>query len=209
MNVQEQIKKYITSQPEPKRTDMRELHRLTLQVSPECKLWFFDGKDSTNHTVSNPTIGYGFHTIKYANGKSREFFQIGVSGNKTGISVYILGLKDKKYLAKTYGKKLGKASVTGYCIRFRALKDINIDTLEAAIRYGLRRVSTTLRQVFAKFSEFFMCWGFPQKNFAPGSPGSDDLQLGRPAVSPLLSFFKRISHFQSSSLRSAVPEQAC
>jgi hypothetical protein len=98
---------------------------------------FFDGKDSKNHTVSNPTIGYGFHTIKYAYGKSREFFQIGVSGNKTGISVYILGLKDKKYLAKTYGKKLGKASVTGYCIRFKALKDINIDTLEAAIRYGL------------------------------------------------------------------------
>src|ERR1051325_4840682 len=99
--------------------------------------WFFDGKDSKNQTVSNPTIGYGFHTIKYASGKSREFFQIGVSGNKTGISVYILGPKDKKHLAKTYGKKLGKASVTGYCIRFKALKDINIDTLEAAIRYGL------------------------------------------------------------------------
>jgi hypothetical protein len=137
MNVQEQIKKYITSQREPKRSDMRELHRLTLQVSPECRLWFFDGKDSKDHTVSNPTIGYGFHTIKYANGKSREFFQIGVSGNKTGISVYILGLKDKKYLAKTYGKKLGKASVTGYCIRFKTLKDINIETLEAALRYGL------------------------------------------------------------------------
>jgi hypothetical protein len=137
MNVEEQIEKYIASQPEPKRSDMRELHRLTLQASPEGKLSFFDGKDSKNHTVSNPTIGYGLHTIKYANGKSREFFQIGVSGNKSGISVYILGLKDKKYLAKTYGKKLGKASVTGYCIRFKALKDINIDTLEAAIRDGL------------------------------------------------------------------------
>ena len=137
LNLQERINKHITSQPEPKRGDMRELHRLILQVSPACKLWFFDGKDSKNHTVSNPTIGYGFHTIKYANGKSREFFQIGVSGNKTGISVYILGLKDKKYLAKTYGKNLGKASVTGYCIRFKALNDINIDTLEAAIRYGL------------------------------------------------------------------------
>ena len=74
MNVQEQIKKYIPRQPEPKRSDMRELHRLTLQVSPECKLWFFDGKDRKNQTVSNPTIGYGFHTIKYADGKSREFF---------------------------------------------------------------------------------------------------------------------------------------
>ena len=137
MNVQEQIKRYIASQPEPKRSDMRELHRLALQASPECKLWFSDGKDSEGRTVSNPTIGYGFYTIKYADGKTKEFFQIGVSGNKTGISVYILGLKDKKYLAKTYGKKLGKASVTGYCIRFKALKDINIGTLEAAIRYGL------------------------------------------------------------------------
>jgi hypothetical protein len=138
MNVQKQINQHITSQPEPKRSDMRELHRLTLQVSPECKLWFFDGKDSKNQTVANPTIGYGFHTMEYANGKSREFFQVGVSGNKTGISVYILGLKDKNYLAKTYGKNLGKAKVTGYCIRFKALKEINIDTLAAAIRYGLR-----------------------------------------------------------------------
>jgi len=136
VNVQEQVKKYISSQPEPKRTDLRALHRLALQLSPRCKLWFFDGKDSKNHTVANPTLGYGSQTIEYANGKSRESFQIGVSGNKTGISVYILGLKDKKYLAKTFARKIGKASVTGYCIRFAALEDINIDTLGAAMRYG-------------------------------------------------------------------------
>jgi hypothetical protein len=52
------------------------------------------------------------------------------------ISVYILGIEDKKYLAQTYGKELGKASVTGYCIRFKTLKEINIEILEAAIRYG-------------------------------------------------------------------------
>ncbi len=137
MNVQGQIKKYIASQPEPKRSDMQELHRLTLQVLPKGKLWFSDGKDSQNRTVSNPTIGYGLHTIKYANGKTREFFQIGISGNKTGISVYILGIKDKTYLAKTYGKRLGKASVSGYCIRFKTLKDINTGILEAALRYGV------------------------------------------------------------------------
>ena len=136
MNVQEQIKKYITSQPEPKRSEMQELHRITLQVLPECKLWFFDGKNSENKTASNPNIGYGFHTITYANGETREWFQIGISANKTGISVYILGIKDKTYLAQTYGKKLGKASVSGYCIKFKTLKDIDINILEAAIRYG-------------------------------------------------------------------------
>jgi len=137
MNVQEQIKKHIASQPEPKRSELQALHRLILQASPECKLWFSDGKDSKNQTVSNPTIGYGSHTIKYANGKNREFFQIGVSANKTGISVYILGIKDKTYLAQTYGKQIGKASVTRYCIKFKTLKDINLDVLEAAIKYGV------------------------------------------------------------------------
>ena len=136
MNVQEPIEEYITSQPEPKRSDMQELHRIILQVMPGCKLWFLDGKNSENKTVSNPNIGYGSHTIKYADGTTREFYQIGLSANKTGISVYILGIEDKKYLAQTYGKELGKASVTGYCIRFKTLKDINADVLEAAIRFG-------------------------------------------------------------------------
>lgn len=134
MNVPAQIQKYIASQPEPKRSDMDALHSVILQVMPACKLWFLDGKDSEGKTVSNPNIGYGSHTMKYADGKTREFYQIGLSANKTGISVYILGIEDKKYLAQTYGKVLGKASVTGYCIRFKTLKDINIEILEAAIR---------------------------------------------------------------------------
>ena len=141
MNVQEQIENYITGQPEPKRSDMQELHMLILQALPGCKLWFEDGKNSENKTVSNPNIGYGLYTIKYADGKTRDFFQIGLSANKTGISIYILGLKDKTYLAQTFGKEIGKASVTGYCIRFNSLKDINVNILEAAIRYGVEFTS--------------------------------------------------------------------
>src|SRR5258708_20196654 len=117
MNVREQIKKYITSQPEPKRSDMQELHRITLQVLPACKLWFLDGKNSENKTVSNPNIGYGLNTIKYADATTREFYQIGLSANKTGISAYILAIEDKKYLAQTYGKQLAKSSYTVYSIR--------------------------------------------------------------------------------------------
>jgi hypothetical protein len=139
MNTKEQIKNYIASQPETKRVDMQALHRaIILQVMPGCKLWFLDGKNSENKIVSNPNIGYGVQTIKYADGKTREFYQIGMSANTTGISVYIMGVKDKKYLAETYGKKLGKASVSGYCIKFKTLNDINIDILQAAIQYGVK-----------------------------------------------------------------------
>src|SRR5690606_31436946 len=135
MDIEEQIKEYISGQPEPKRSEMEALHNIILQVMPTCKLWFLDGKNSENKIVSNPNIGYGFYTIKYADGTTKEFYQIGLCANKTGISVYILGIEDKKYLSETYGKLLGKASVTGYCIKFKTLKDINIDILEAAILY--------------------------------------------------------------------------
>ena len=141
MNVQEQIDNYIAGQPEPKRTDLQALHRLVLRIAPDCKHWFTDGKNSEGKTVSNPNIGYGSRTQEYADGKTREFYQIGVSANTTGISVYILGIADKKYLAATYGKELGKASVTGYCIKFKALKNIDVDVLAAAIRDGVALTS--------------------------------------------------------------------
>lgn len=134
MNIEEQIEQYINSQPEQKRDDMQELNQIILKAMPRCKLWFLDGKNSENKTVSNPNIGYGSYTIKYADGSEREFYRIGLSANTTGISVYILGIKDKTYLAKTYGNELGKASVSGYCIKFKSLKDINVKILEKAIR---------------------------------------------------------------------------
>lgn len=137
MNVDEQIAEFLNGQPEAKRNDLQELHRLILVILPGCKLWFDDGINEENRTINNPTIGYGVHIMSYAKGNTREVFQIGLSPNKTGISVYILGLKDKKYLVQNFSETIGKASVTGYCIKFKALKDINVDILKSAIRYGV------------------------------------------------------------------------
>jgi hypothetical protein len=136
MNIQEQITNYIASQPEPKRSEMQELHRIILQIIPGCKLWFLDGKNAENKIVSNPNIGYGISDIKYTDGKTKEFYQIGMSANTGGISIYIMGKEDKAYLSQAYGSKLGKAKVSGYCIKFKTLKDVNMDVLKAAIRYG-------------------------------------------------------------------------
>ena len=137
MNVQAEIKKYILIKLNPNTATCKRLHRIIQKIMPKCKLWFLDGKNSEGKIVSNPNIGYGFQTMKYADGTTREFYQIGLSANTTGISVYVLGIEDKKYLAKAYGKKLGKASA-GYCVKFKTLKDINVDQLEAAIRYGVK-----------------------------------------------------------------------
>lgn len=113
MNVQGQIKEYMATQPELKRSDLQELHRIIQEVMPGCKLWFLDDKNSENKTVTNPNIGYGLQTMKYADGKTREFYQTGLSANTTGISV-------------------------GYCIKFKTMKDIQFETRKEAIRDGFK-----------------------------------------------------------------------
>jgi hypothetical protein len=142
MNTREQIEQYLDGQPEPKRSDMQELHRRILKRRPKLKLWFMDGTDEEGRTVSNPSVGYGLQTIRYANGRSKEFYRVGISANTAGISVYILGLDDKKYQAQTYGKRLGKATVTGYCIKFKRLEDIDVEVLDEALQFGLEQPET-------------------------------------------------------------------
>ncbi|MGB4829882.1 MAG: DUF1801 domain-containing protein [Chitinophagales bacterium] len=136
MDIQKEISDYIASQPEAKRNDMQALHQMIVTLNTDCKLWFLDGKNSENKVVSNPNIGYGLLNLQYAGGKTKPFYQIGMSANTSGISVYIMGLSNKLFLSKTYGQSLGKASISGYCIKFKALKDIQVDVLLAAIKHG-------------------------------------------------------------------------
>jgi hypothetical protein len=137
MDIPERVEAYLDSQPEPKQSDLRRLHRHMLAAFPESRLWFNDGTNDDGKVVANPNIGYGVYTITYADGSSREFYRIGLSANTTGISVYVLGLDDKTFLARTYGATIGKAAVTGYCIKFRRLSVIDVDVLQAAIRHGM------------------------------------------------------------------------
>jgi hypothetical protein len=137
MNVRQQIEGYIADQAEPKGEELRTLHQTILGISPNCKLWFLDGRNAEGKIVSNPNVGYGSQSRQYAKGEIREFYQVGLSGNTTGISVYIMGVDDKNFLNETYGKRLGKAKITGYCVKFRNLRDVNLDVVEEMIALHL------------------------------------------------------------------------
>ncbi len=140
MNIQAQIEDYINSLSEPKRTEMLELHCIIQAINPTNKIWFLDGKNGEGKIVSNPNIGYGAYQIIYADGNSKEFYRIGLSANTTGISVYIMGLSDKTYLTQTFGSTIGKASVSGYCIKFKTTKNVDMEVLKLAIKYGFKQV---------------------------------------------------------------------
>lgn len=143
MSAQIQIQSYINSLAESKRLEMQSLHDSIAALLPDAQLWFIDGKDETGKIVCNPNIGYGRQQLHYADGKTKEFYQIGLSANTTGFSVYILGLSDKKYLINTYAKSLGKASVTSYCLKFKTVKDIDLEVLKSAILDGVAQTQIT------------------------------------------------------------------
>lgn len=137
MNSSNQIKAFLKNQNEPKRSELITLHKTIMSISPKSQLWFLDGKNESGKIVTNPNIGYGSCMLNYADGSTKEFYRLGISPNKSGISIYIFGKEDKTYLAKTFATKIGKANVTGYCIKFKSLKDIDLEVLKEVIVYAL------------------------------------------------------------------------
>jgi hypothetical protein len=125
----ESVDTYLGSHPEPKRADLYKLHERFVNLFPGSPVSYFDGLDDTGKVVANPTLGYGKHTLEYATGASKEVFKLGLSANKSGISLYLMGIKDKTLLKSMFQDRLGKAKVTGYCIRFGKLADIDADIL--------------------------------------------------------------------------------
>jgi len=138
MEIERQILKFIALQEDTKQQDFRSLHELMRSILPKGKLWMEDGKNEEGKVVTNPTIGYGQQTMLLAKGKSREMFQIGISANKSGISIYLIGIRNKLDLAEQFGQKLGKAKVSGYCIKFKQLADLDLTVLEEVLRLGIK-----------------------------------------------------------------------
>jgi hypothetical protein len=138
METEGQIHQFILQQELVKQQDLISLHELMRSILPSGKLWMEDGKNEEGKVVTNPTIGYGQQTMLLAKGKSREMFQIGISANKSGISIYLIGIRNKLDLAQQFGQKLGKAKVSGYCIKFKQLSDVDLTVLEEAIRLGIQ-----------------------------------------------------------------------
>lgn len=137
MTIQKQIESYILSLPENKQVELQEMHAHILGKNPSLKLWYMDGKNEDGKVVSNPNIGYGNCMLSYANGTSKAFYRVGLSANSAGISLYFMGLNNKNFLKEKLEDKIGKASITGYCLKFKRLKDINLDVLLGIINETL------------------------------------------------------------------------
>ena len=135
-DVQRQIQAHFAQLEVDKSKELQQLHNLIVSINPQCKLWFDNGINEEGKVLTNPTLGYGLQTLQYAKGNAREFFQIGICATTSGISIYLIGLKDKNILKDSFALTIGKATITGYCVKYKRLSDLNSETLEKLIQFG-------------------------------------------------------------------------
>ena len=114
---------YIDAVPEPKRSELRQLHDLIRRTVPRFPV-----------VVVGNMIGYGPYHYRYESGREGEATRIALAANKTGISVYVAVVDDKGYLAEQAGRRLGKANVGKSCIRVKRLADLDLAVLEEVLR---------------------------------------------------------------------------
>jgi hypothetical protein len=136
---QSQIQSHFAQLENSKSFELQQLHNFIVLINPKCKLWFDNGINDEGKVVTNPTIGYGLQTLHYAKGETKKFFQIGICATSTGISIYLIGLKDKNILKETFSNTLGKSIITGYCVKYKRFSELNPESLTKLILFGFSR----------------------------------------------------------------------
>ena len=81
--------------------------------------------------------GDGSYQHHFAKGKTAPMFQIGLTAKTNGISIHIMGIRQKLDLPNLIFPQIGKANVSSYCIQFKRVQDINLDVLKTAIVKGV------------------------------------------------------------------------
>jgi uncharacterized protein YdhG (YjbR/CyaY superfamily) len=115
---------YIERLDEPRRGDVRALHRLIRESAPQLE-----------PTMEFGMLGYGKYHYRYASGREGDSVIVGVASNKAYISLYVQAAgPDGGYLAESFADRLPKASVGRACIRFKRLSDVDVDVLARLLR---------------------------------------------------------------------------
>jgi len=109
---------YLASLPDGRREIVTRVHEVVTEAVPdlEVRMW-------------KTFIGYGTYHYRYASGREGVWFPIGLTNNKSYVSLYFCAAEDGEYLAEKNEERLGKVSVGKSCVRFRKLDDLNLDVV--------------------------------------------------------------------------------
>ena len=85
------------------------------------------------------TIGYGVYKYEYASGRKGEAHTLSFYPRKGKITVYLM---DGTTRYTDLLAKLGKHTITGYCIYVKQLSDINFSVLEQIIEQSYANITS-------------------------------------------------------------------
>lgn len=108
---------YIAAVDDARRDDIAALDALIRDVAPDLPRYIQIG-----------ILGYGKRKIKYADGREEDWMRIGLSSNKSYISLYVASAAAEKYAPELPKAKIGKT-----CIRFKRLSDLDESVLRKVI----------------------------------------------------------------------------
>ncbi len=119
-------------------SEITQLHELIVSLLPNGKLHVESGVSDNGKIIHNPTLCYGELDLPLSGGKTRRTFQIGLTSNATGLSVHVMGLRNKCSLKELMGPNIGKASITGYCLRFKTIKSVSLEALSTGLTKAIQ-----------------------------------------------------------------------
>ncbi len=117
------VQEYIAAVPEDRQKAIQFLHDFIQKTVPSLLPYF-----ATN------MLGYG--TFPYKNYKKEmiKWPVVALASQKQYISIYVCAIDNGEYIAEKHKKELGKVTVGRSCIRFKKIKDLNLDTLKKVLK---------------------------------------------------------------------------
>jgi len=85
-------------------------------------------------------IGFGDHEYTGASGKPTRWFEVGFSPRKAALSLYLMGGKDEKLLAKLGPFSTSGTTMSAGCLYIKRLDDVHKPTLQKLIDVSVKRV---------------------------------------------------------------------
>ena len=85
-------------------------------------------------------IGFGDHEYTGASGKPTKWFEVGFSPRKAALSLYLMGGKDVKLLAKLGPSSTSGTDMQAGCLYIKRLDDVHQPTLQKLIDTSVKRL---------------------------------------------------------------------
>ena len=117
------VEEYLLMVPDDRKNDIDFLHDFIQKAVPNLKPYF-----ATN------MIGYGSFYYLDSKKQKKDWPIIALANQKNYVSIYVCAvIKDKDAIEK-YKKELGKHSKGISCIRFKKIKETNLETLKIVLK---------------------------------------------------------------------------